>query len=174
MGPIQIFLFGFEDFEATGSIAAELGALSDAGTIRIITARFLLKESSDSLVAMRVSDLTDHEREDLRAAAAALIGMGAGAVIAGDDGAVAGALLGADAALGVGDIGLTDAEILAIGDEMEVGDALLLLVIENVWAEGLRDALRVSGVTFMQQDYLTPEGLVQLGALMGIDAVLEG
>ena len=36
MGPIQIILLGFEHFQATGSIGAELAALSDAGTIRII------------------------------------------------------------------------------------------------------------------------------------------
>ena len=44
MGPIQIFLLGFEDFQATGGVAAELAALSDAGTVRIIDARFLVKE----------------------------------------------------------------------------------------------------------------------------------
>ena len=46
MGPIQIFLLGFEDFQAAGSLADELGALSAAGTIRIIDARFLLRESA--------------------------------------------------------------------------------------------------------------------------------
>ena len=48
-----------------------------------------------------------------------------------------------------------------------VGDALLLLVIENVWAEGLSAALRQSGMVTAQQDYVTPEGLVALGALLG-------
>jgi hypothetical protein len=173
MGPIQIFLLGFEDFQATGGIAGELEALSDAGTIRIIDARFLLKESDEDLVAVRASDLDDSEREDLRAAAAALVGLGAGAVLGGEEGAVAGAVLGAEAALGVGEIGMTDDEIIAIGHDMEVGDALLLLVIENLWATGLRDALRGAGVVYARQDYLTPEGLIALGALLGVEVALE-
>ena len=173
MGPIQIFLLGFEDFRATGGIAAELQALSDAGTIRVVDARFLCKRSDGDLVAARVSDLDAFEREELRAAAGALIGLGAGAVLAGEEGAAAGAILGADAALEVGEIGFTDQDIMALGSEMEAGEALLLLVIENVWATGLRDALREAGVVYAQQDYLTPEGLVALGALLGVEAALE-
>ena len=58
----------------------------------------------------------------------------------------------------------------ALADEMEVGDALLLLVIENVWAEGLRDALRDAGLVFARQDYLNPDGLLALGAMLGLAA----
>jgi hypothetical protein len=173
MGPIQIFLLGFEDFRGTGQIADELIALSDAGTIRVVDARFLLKESSDEILVARMSDLDDSEREDLRAAAGALVGLGAGAVLGGEDGAAAGMVLGADAALGVGEIGLSDADIDALADELAVGDALLLLVIENVWATGLARAVREAGVVSAQQDYLSPEGLVALGAMLGLEVALE-
>ena len=172
MGPIQIFLLGFEDFEASGGIADELLALSDAGTIRIIDARFLLRESADEIVAVRVSDLDDVEREDLRAAAGALVGLGAGTVLGGEDGAAAGLVLGADAALGNGELGLSAPEIGDLAEELAVGDALLLLVIENVWAAGFASALGEAGLVFAQQDYLSPEGLVALGAMLGIEVVL--
>jgi hypothetical protein len=173
MGPIQIFLLGFEDFQATGDIAAELAALSEAGTIRLIDARFLLKESQDSVIAVRASDLDESEREDLRAAAGALMGLGAGAVLGGEEGAAAGLVLGADAAMGMGELGLSGPEIEDLAAELEVGDALLLLVIENVWAAGLAGALRRAGVVFAEQDYLTPEGLVALGAMLGLDVMLD-
>lgn len=175
MGPIQIFLLEFEDFQATGGIVAELEALSDAGTVRVLDARFLMKESEDSLVAVRATELSDDEREDLRAAAGALIGMGAGAALGGDDeSALAGTILGADAALASGPVGMSDEDISTIGDALEVGDALLMLVLENVWATGLRDALRAAGLVYAEQDYLTPEGLVALGALLGVEAAIEG
>ena len=174
MGPIQVLLLGFEDFQATGGIAAELAALSDAGTIRVIDARFLMKESGDEVVAVRTSDLDESEREDLRAAAGALVGLGAGAVLGGEEGAEAGLLLGADAAMGMGDIGLTGEEIYELSAGMQVGDALLLLVIENVWATGLRDAMRDAGLVTAVQDYVTPEGLVALGAILGMEVALEG
>ena len=174
MGPIQVFIFGFEDFEATGAIAEQLESLRDAGTIRIIDARMLYKPSEDELVAVQASDLDDIEREDLRAAAGALIGLGAGAVLGGDEEtAAAGMILGADAALGLGEIGMSDEDIAELGDRMAVGDALMVLVIENVWAAGLRDALRNAGVVFAQQDYLTPEGLIALGGLLGLEVALD-
>jgi hypothetical protein len=173
MGPIQVFVFGFESFQATGGIAAELEALSDSGTIRLIDVRFLLKEGEDDLLVIRASDLDDLEREDLRAAAGALIGLGAGEVLGGDEGAAAGMILGADAALGIGELGLSDDDLEALGDELEVGDALMLLVVEHVWATGLRDALRDAGVVFARQDFVTPEGLVALGELLGLEVALE-
>ncbi|MGI9643032.1 MAG: hypothetical protein ACR2N9_09635 [Acidimicrobiia bacterium] len=168
MGPIQVFLLGFEDFQATGGVGAELAALSDAGTIRIVDARFLLKQGQGDVVALRVSDLDETEREDLRAAAGALVGLGAGAVLGAEEGAALGMILGADAAMEAGDLGLNAMEIEALGEELEVGDALMLLVIENVWATGLAMALRDAGVVFAQQDYVSPEGLVALGALLGL------
>ena len=173
MGPIQIFLLGFEDFRATGGIADELTALSDAGTIRIIDARFLLRETAAEVVVVRISDLGDSEREDLRAAAGALIGLGGGAVLGGEAGAATGMTLGADAALDVDEIGLSEAEIGELAEELEVGDALLLLVIETVWAAGLANALREAGVVFAQQDYLSPKGLVALGAMLGLEVALD-
>lgn len=173
MGPIQIFVLGFEDFQATGGIAAELAALSDAGIVRVIDARFLLKDSADEVLALRVSELDDAEREDLRAAAGALIGLGAGAVLGGEEGAIEGMVLGADAAMGFGGVGMSDAELAALADELEVGDALLLLVLENIWATGLAAAFRDAGVVFAQQDYLAPEGLVALGAMLGLEVALE-
>ena len=173
MGPIQIFLLGFEDFQATGGVAAELAALSDAGTVRIIDARFLVKDGPDDVVALRASDLDDAEREELRAAAGALVGLGAGAVLGGEEGAAAGLILGADAAMGIGEVGMSDADIAALGHELDVGEALMLLVIENVWATGLAAALRDAGVVYAEQDYLRPEGLVALGAMLGLEVALD-
>lgn len=65
---------------------------------------------------------------------------------------------------------MTAEDIVTIGDALDVGDALLLLVIENVWATGLRNALRSAGLVYAEQDYLTPEGLIALGAMLGLEA----
>jgi hypothetical protein len=42
-----------------------------------------------------------------------------------------------------------------------------------VWGTGLAAALRETGVVFTQRDYLTPDGLVALGAMLGMDVTLE-
>ena len=47
-----------------------------------------------------------------------------------------------------------------------------MLVLEHVWAARLRDALQNSGSTYADQNYLTPEGLVALGAMLGIEATI--
>jgi len=173
MGPIQIFLLGFEDLRAIGGIADELTASSDAGTIRIVDARLLLKDSADEVVAVSGSDLDDSEREVLRAAAGPLLSLGAGSVLGGKDGAASGPVLGADAALDIDELGLSAAEIGELAEELAVGDVLLLLVIENVWAAGLANALRKADVVFAQQDYLSAGGLVALGALLGSEVALD-
>jgi len=163
MGPIQIFTIGFEDFLPTG-IVDELERLSNAGIIRVIDARFLMRADDDTVVAVEATDLADDERAELRAAAGALVGLGAGAVL-GD--AEAGLELGAVAGW-VGESGMSADEVEELGNELAVGEALLVLVIENVWAEGLRDALVVAGATDVDASYVTPESLVALGALLGI------
>ena len=91
IGPIQTFVIGFPDnslFE--GRIAEELRRLSDVGQIRIVDAVFVLREGDD-VAALSVSDLDEDQRAELRSAVGALIGLG----VAGAEGAVAGAELGA-------------------------------------------------------------------------------
>ena len=93
IGPIQAFVIGFPDNDLfEGRIAEELGRLSDVGQIRIVDAVFVLREGDD-VAALSVSDLDDDQRAELRSAVAALVGLGVG----GEEGAVAGAELGASA-----------------------------------------------------------------------------
>ena len=49
----------------------------------------------------------------------------------------------------------------------------LLLVLEHVWAIGLAGALRNAGLVYAEENYITPEGLIELGALLGVEAALE-
>ena len=83
VGPIQAFVIGFPDNELfEGRIADELARLSDVGQIRIIDAVFVMRDGDDVSI-LSASDLNDTQRAELRAAVAALIGLG----VAGDEGA---------------------------------------------------------------------------------------
>ena len=107
IGPIQAFVIGFPDSDLfEGRIADELARLSDVGQIRVIDAVFVMREGDDVSV-LSVSELDDDQRAELRSAVGALIGLG----IAGADGAVAGADLGASADPDAP----TAAEVLAVG-----------------------------------------------------------
>ena len=82
-GPLQIFAFAFpttDKFE--GRIAAELVKLSDAGVIRIVDALGVFVEG-DEVDILRVSDLSEAQREELGAEIGALIGLGAAGLEAG-------------------------------------------------------------------------------------------
>ena len=166
IGPIQAFVIGFPDNDMfEGRIAEELARLSDNGEIRIIDAVFLMREGDDVAV-LAVSDLDDDQRAELRAAVGALVGLG----VAGADGAVAGAELGAS----VDADAPRAAEVIAAGlvDELPDGASALVLAIEHLWAVPLRDAVRDAGGLVLAQRSLTMEDLVVLGMDLG-DALAD-
>ena len=132
IGPIQGLVIGFPDNEMfEGRIAEELARLSDVGQIRVIDAVFVTRDG-DEIDVLSVSGLDDEQRAELRAAVAALVGLG----LAGGDGAVAmaeaGAMVDADA--------LTVAESLAADliDELPDGSSALVLAFEHLWASAAR------------------------------------
>ncbi len=166
IGPIQSFVIGFPDNDLfEGRIAEELARLSDVGQIRIIDAVFVMRDGDDVL-ALSVSDLDDEQRAELRAAVGALVGLG----IAGEEGAVAGAELGASADPDAPRV----ASLVAAGllDELPDGSSALVLAIEHLWAIPLRDAVRDAGGLVLGHGSLSPEELVALGVVIGAEAEL--
>ena len=163
IGPIQAFVIGFPDNDALeGRIAEELARLSDVGQIRIIDAVFVMREGDD-LAVLKVSDLDDDQRAELRTAVGALIGLGA----AGEDGAVAGGLLGASADPN----SATAADVLAAGliEDLPDGASALVLAIEHMWAVPLRDAVRDAGGLVLAHRSLTMEDLIAFGISLDED-----
>ena len=167
IGPIQAFVVAFPDSDLfEGRIAEELARLSDIGQIRIVDAVFVIRDGDDA-IALGVSDLDDEQRAELRAAVGALIGLG----LAGEEGALAGAELGASAdADAPGASALVAARLL---DELPDGSSALVLAIEHLWAVPLRDAVRDAGGLVLGHQTLTPEDLVALGIVAGAVAELE-
>ena len=126
IGPIQAFVIGFPDNDKfEGRIIEELGRLHDVDTIRVIDTVFVLRED-DEINVVSVSDLDDEQRAELRAAVGALIGLG----IAGEDGAEAGAVLGAT----MDPDAPTAAEAVAADliDALPDGSSALVLAIEHL------------------------------------------
>jgi hypothetical protein len=168
IGPIQAFVVGFPSNDLfEGRIVEELSRLSEVGQIRIVDAVFVMREDDD-IVALSVSDLTDDQRSELRSAVAALIGLG----VAGADGALAGAQLGAAA----DPDSLTASELVAAAllDELPEGSSALVLAIEHLWAVPLRDAVRDAGGLVLASRSLTPEGLIALGMAVGEASDADG
>jgi hypothetical protein len=167
IGPIQAFVIGFPNNDLfEGRIAEELARLSEVGEIRIIDAVFVMRED-DEVSVVSVSDLDDEQRRDLRAAVGALIGLG----LAGAEGAVGGAALGALADPGAP----SAAEAVAAGllDDLPEGSSALVLAIEHLWAIPLRDAVRDAGGVVLGHRSVTAEDLIALGISLGDDAAVD-
>jgi hypothetical protein len=167
IGPIQAFVIGFPDNDLLeGRIAEELARLSDVGQIRIIDAVFVLREAGE-IAVLRVSDLDDDQRAELRAAIGALVGLG----VAGAEGAVLGGALGAS----VDADAPTAAEAVAAGlvEDLPEGSSALVLAIEHLWAIPLRDAVRDAGGVVIAHHSVTAEDLIALGIALRDEAEPE-
>ena len=74
-GPIQVFVIGFDKFEATGRIMAELRRVRKRGVIRIVDVLFVQKDSHGGIEnSMHMTDLSENERMRLGSIAGGLIG----------------------------------------------------------------------------------------------------
>src|ERR1700753_743487 len=94
IGPVQLIVLGFQQPDFHGEVIAELERLHDEETVRVIDALAVHKDASGEIEAVRLSNLSKEEAVELGSKVGALVGLG----IDGEDGAVVGAAVGAEAA----------------------------------------------------------------------------
>src|ERR1700742_250818 len=94
IGPVQLLVLGFEQPEFHGEIIAELEKLRASDTVRVIDALAVHKDADGEIEVAHLSNLTKDEAIELGSKIGALIGLG----IEGEEGMVAGAEAGAEAA----------------------------------------------------------------------------
>ncbi len=159
-GPIQVFVIGFDKFEATGRIMAELRRARKRGVIRLVDVIFVQKDRQGSIEnSMHLTDLSEDERMRLGAIAGGLIGLHAGG---GAEGMVEGAELGA-LAVAERDAGLSVDRMQELADSIPAGSAAAILVIEHHWAASLRDAIVDAGGRTLMQAMISPDALAIVG-----------
>jgi uncharacterized membrane protein len=158
-GPIQVFVIGFDRFEATGRIMAELRRVRKRGVIRVIDILFVQKDAHGSIEnTMHMTDLSEAERMRLGSIAGALIGLREGGL----QGGLAGAELGAEV-VAERDAGLRVDRLMELGEAIPAGGAAAILVIEHHWATDLRDAIGAAGGRNLMQAMITPDALAMVG-----------
>jgi uncharacterized membrane protein len=165
-GPIQVFVIGFEEIEATERILAELRRVRRRGVIRLVDLLVVQKDQEGGITsAMQLTDFSEGERMRLGALAGGLLGLEVGGL----EGAVTGADLGA-LAVAAHDYGLDAEELSDLAAVIPPGSAAAILVIEHHWAAGLSDAIAEAGGMLLLQAMLTPEALTGMGG--ALDAAL--
>ncbi len=158
-GPIQVFVVGFDQFEATGRIMAELRRVRKRGVIRLVDVIFVQKDKHGSIEnSMHMTDLSENERMRLGSIAGGLIGLHEGGV----EGMVEGEILGA-LAVAERDAGLSVDRMQELAEAIPAGGAAAVLVIEHHWAADLRDAIADAGGHSLMQAMISPDALALVG-----------
>jgi uncharacterized membrane protein len=158
-GPIQVFVIGFDKFEATGRILAELRRVRKRGVVRVVDILFVQKDKHGDIEnTMHLTDLSENERMRLGAIAGGLIGLHEGGVQGMVEGEVAGALAVAER-----DAGLGVDRMKELAESIPAGGAAGILVIEHHWAARLRDAIADAGGQSLMQAMISPDALALVG-----------
>jgi uncharacterized protein DUF6325 len=127
LGPIDYIAVSFEGNDFDGSILSELSKAVDSGTIRVVDLIFIIKGLDGSVEAAEIKD----QSEDLKKAAKALG-------------------LKDDMPL------LTEDDIEKLGEQMDNDTAAGVLVIEHLWAKGLKKAIINAGGTLAAEGRIHP------------------
>ena len=132
LGPLEYLIVGFEGDRFTGQILAELRAAREKGIIRIVDLVVLKKDDQGNVMALELSDLNEEEAAEL--------------------GPLAGDLLGLFA----------QEDIERAASSIPNKSAAGLLLIEQTWAIGLRDAIKNAGGIPVAGGLVAPETLQEL------------
>jgi uncharacterized membrane protein len=165
IGPVQLLVLGFQHPNFHGEITDELERLRESDTIRVIDALAVHKDAEGEIEVAHLSNLTLEEATELGSKVGALIGLG----IEGEDGMVAGAEAGAEAAAdGIDFFKEEDAwDVLA---DIPNDSAAALVLLEHHWAVPLRDAIARAGGFRLSDGFISPLDLVAIGLMEADEA----
>jgi uncharacterized membrane protein len=156
-GPIQLFIVGFPGNQFNREIIPAINEARDNGIIRMIDYVFLMKDEGGNITAVQGTDLGKKEIRFFDSVLGALIGYGA----AGAEGAELGAKAGAEIA--EMNLGLTEEDIRKAAKQIPKNSSSLLMIVENLWAKKIKQALVNAGGVMVAQGTLTPELMVRIG-----------
>jgi uncharacterized membrane protein len=163
IGPVQMLIVGFDEPKFKGEVLEELKRLKDEDIIRLIDLAVVRKDDEGNIETLHTSDLSEDEAMEFGAYVGALIGLGA----AGEEGAEAGALAGAEA-LADQQV-FDDDQVWYVADAIPNGTAAGVALIEHRWAIPLRDAIARAGGIPLADEWIHATDLVAIG-LVGAES----
>lgn len=128
LGPIDYIVVGFKGNNFDGAILKELGKAVDSGVIRVVDLLFIIKDKDGSVEMAEVSDQEDDLKEVAK-------------------------MLGHADDLPL----LTEDDVNKIASKMENDTSGGVLVIEHLWAKGLKKALLGKGAVLLDEGRLHPD-----------------
>ena len=165
IGPVQLIVLGFNHPEFHGEIIAELERLKESDTVRVIDALAVHKDADGEIEVAHLSNLSKDEAIELGSKVGALVGLG----IEGEEGMIAGAEAGAEAAEDGVEV-FSDEEAWDVIEDIPNDSAAALLLIEHHWAVPLRDAIARANGFRISDGFISPLDLVEIGLLSAEEA----
>jgi uncharacterized membrane protein len=165
IGPVQLIVLGFDHPEFHGEIIAELERLRESDTVRVIDALAVHKDADGEIEVQHLSNLSTDEAIELGSKVGALIGLG----IEGEEGIVAGAEAGAEAAADGVNV-FSEEEAWDVVEDIPNDSAAALLLLEHHWAVPLRDAVVRAGGFRISDGFISPLDLVEIGLVSSEEA----
>ena len=166
IGPVQLLVLGFSHPDFHGAVIEELERLRESDTVRVIDSLAVYKDRDGDIEVMHLSNLSKDEAIELGSKVAALVGLG----IEGEEGMIAGAELGAEAAAEHGIQVFSDEEAWDVLEEIPNDSAAALILIEHHWAVPLRDAIARAGGFRISDGFISPLDLVEIGLVTAEEA----
>jgi hypothetical protein len=128
LGPIDFIAVGFKGNNFDGSVLEELAKAVDSGAIRVVDLLFIIKDADGNVAMAEIED----QHEELKEVAK---------------------LIGHEDDMPL----LTEDDVQKIGEKMENDTSAGLLVIEQLWAKGLKKALLDKGAYLLDEGRIHPD-----------------
>lgn len=128
LGPIDYIVVGFKGNNFDGAVLKELSKAVDSGVIRVVDLVFVIKDSSGNVAMAEVEDQHDELKEVAK-------------------------MLGHKDDLPL----FTEGDVKKVGSKMDNDTSAGILVIEQLWAKGLKKALLDKKATLLDEGRLHPD-----------------
>ena len=159
-GPVQLLVLGFHRPNFHGEIISELERLQEIDAVRVIDALAVYKDAGGSIEVEHLSNITEAEAVALGTKVGALVGLS----IEGEDDTAEGTPAGVEAG-GPGESALDEEGAWDVLEDIPNDSAAALLLLEHRWAIPLRDAIARAGGFRIDDGFISPLDLVEIGVM---------
>jgi hypothetical protein len=132
VGPLEYIVIGFPDLVVDGSVAAEIAAVVDKGTIRIVDLVAIAKDAEGEVVIAELDTKDDPRYAGFAPLLTNRVGL------------------------------FTAEDLLTIAADIPEGTGALVVLFEHAWAVGIKEALAAKGAVLLGRSVVPPEVLEEV------------
>ena len=132
VGPLEYIVIGFPDVNVDGSVAAEIAAVVESGTIRIVDLVAVAKDATGEVVIAELDTKDDPRYAGFAALLTNRVGL------------------------------FTAEDLLEIAAGIPERTGALVVLFEHAWAVGIKEALAAKGAVLLARATVPPEVLEEV------------